>query len=419
MNMNRRKFVAQAGAACVLAGLSGVSRVCGAPAERGPSYTVRCLTRGPNHHFFGYYGICPWNASARQIVCLESPFQDHMPSREEPAAIGLVDVETGKFSQVATTHAWNFQQGAMLHWNPLHPDTEIIYNNRTGDEIVSVILDLKTGGKRRLPRAVNAISHSGKYALSLTYGRLGRLRKVVGYSGIEDPNPNTPHPDNDGVFLLDLTTGQSRLVVSIRQVYEMLKERHPELENAHMWFNHVVFNRSDTRFFFLARTRKPSGGLETGMFTVNVDGSDLREVIPYGKSVSHFDWRNDREIIATFNLLGRGRTHVLFTDGKANYQHLGNGCLDFDGHCTFSPDQQWLATDRRSSGAFARSLVLYDMQRGECTTLAKIDMKEKRFVSGDLRCDFHPRWSRTGDAICFDAIEPAGTRQLHIAHLSF
>jgi len=340
-----------------------------------------------------------------------------MPGPHEPALIGLVDARSGTFSPVAQTRAWNFQQGAMLHWNPLRPDTEIIYNDREADEIVSAILDVTTGRKRRLPRAVNAVSHNGKHALSLTYGRLGWLRKVVGYSGIKDPNSNSPHPDSDGVFLMDLTTGQVRLVVSIAQVYEMLKRDHPELKDAHMWFNHVVFNRNDTRFFFLARTRKPSGGLETGMFTANLDGSNLRQVIPYGKSVSHFDWRNDREIIATFNLHGQGRVHVLFTDGERNYQHLGDGELDFDGHCTFSPDQQWLATDRKNGKALTQSLILYDMQRGKCTTLAEIDMKERRFISGDLRCDFHPRWNRSGSAICFDAIDPAtGTRQLHIAH---
>ena len=66
------------------------------------------------------------------------------------------------------------------------------------------------------------------------------------------------------------------------------------------------------------------------------------------------------------------------------------------------------------------SLFVYNMQRDECITLAELDMKDKRFASGDLRCDFHFRWSRTGDAICFDAIEPdTGTRQVHIAHLQF
>ena len=47
-------------------------------------------------------------------------------------------------------------------------------------------------------------------------------------------------------------------------------------------------------------------------------------------------------------------------------------------------------------------------------------MKLKRNICGHLRCDFHPRWSRTGDAICFDAIDQrTATRQLHIAYLDF
>lgn len=419
MTLTRRDFVRNTVGACVLARAWDTPGAAAASQSQSSAWRIECLTRGPRHHFFGYYGICPWNQSGQSLVCLESTFQDHMPGPDEPASIGLVDARSGTFTPVAQTRAWNFQQGAMLHWNPLRPNAEIIYNDREADEIVSVILDVATGKKRRLPRAINAVSHNGKHALSLTYGRLGRLRKVVGYGGIADPNPDSPHPETDGVFLMDLTSGHVRLVVSIRQVYEMLKRDHPELQDAHLWFNHVVFNRTNTRFFFLARTRKPSGGLETGMFTANLDGTDLRQVIPYGKSVSHFDWRNDREIIATFNLHGRGRVHVLFTDGRRGYQHLGDGRLDFDGHCTFSPDQQWLATDRKNGKALTQSLILYDMQRGKCTTLAEIDMKERRFITGDLRCDFHPRWNRTGNAICFDAIDPAtGTRQLHIAHAS-
>jgi hypothetical protein len=44
----------------------------------------------------------------------------------------------------------------------------------------------------------------------------------------------------------------------------------------------------------------------------------------------------------------------------------------------------------------------------------------KEYLSGDLRCDLHPRWNRTGDAICFDALETTSwTRQLHVAYLDF
>lgn len=420
MGITRRQFVARAGTICTLGAAIDAATILAQPEQGAPRGRVERLTQGPQHHFFGYYGICPWSESGRHLLCLQTGFQDHMPGPDEPAEIGLVDPKTGAFSAVAKTRAWNFQQGAMLHWNPRNPEAEILYNDRDGDEIVSIVLDVNTGQMRRLPRAVSAVRHDGRYALSMTYGRIGRLRTVVGYPGVKDPNPNAPHPDNDGIFLVDLSAGQSKLIVSFRQVYEMLKADHPELADKHLWSEHAEFNRSGTRFLFLARTWAPDGRLQTGMFTANVDGSDLRQVIPYGKSVSHFDWRNDKEIVATFNLRGKGAIHVLFTDGRDDYRRLGDGRLDFDGHCTFSPDQRWLATDRGNGQKLTRSLLVYDMKRDECTTLAELDMKEKRFASGDLRCDFHPRWSRTGDAICFDAIDRESvTRQLHVAHLQF
>ena len=263
-----------------------------------PKCKIQPLTRGPKHHFFGYYGICPWNRSGTYLLSLESSFQDHFPTQDESATIGLVDTQTGVFEKIAETHAWNLQQGAMLHWNPLD-DEEILYNDRQGNQIISVVMNIRTGRKRILPAAINGLSHSGRYALSLSYGRLGRLRKTVSYQGIEDPTLHVPHPDNDGVFVMDMRTGKRTLAVSVLDFYQLIKDRHPELKDRHLWCNHTVFNKSDTRFFFLGRSME-KGRLETGMFTVDRDGSNLREVIPYGNSVSHFDWRNDSEIISTF-----------------------------------------------------------------------------------------------------------------------
>ncbi len=381
---------------------------------------TRALTSGPKHHFFGYYGICPWNESGRYLVCLESGFQDRMPEPGETAAIGIVDSQTGRFIEVARTRAWNLQQGAMLHWNPLNPANEIIYNDLEGGEVVSVVLDVEMAKKRVLPRAVSAVSHNGKWAISLTYGRMGRLRKVVGYGGAKDPNPDNPAPDNDGVFLMDLTTGKCELAVSIAQVYDRLLKKYPLLQGRHMWFNHTVFNKNDTRFLFLARARlSPEDRMSTAMFTANLDGSELREVIAFDKGVSHFDWRNDKEIIATFSIDGPGRKHVLFTDGNTDYQILGDGFLDSDGHCSFSPDTNWIITDRKNGRTMEQSLLIYNVKTKYRQVLCKYDMREKKYMSGDTRCDFHPRWSRKGDMICFDAIEPAdGTRQLHIAYLT-
>jgi hypothetical protein len=393
-----------------------------------PSHRIRALTAGPKHHFFGYYGVSPWNLSGKVMVCLESDFHDRLPAAEEPARVGLVDPRRGGFRAISETRAWNLQQGALLHWSPLRPEREVVFNDRKDGEVRAAIMDVVTGEKRYLSRAISGVARRGRRALSLTYGRLTRLRRVVGYPGTVDPHPDDPAPERDGVFVLDLRTGESRLVVSIADVYRRLLKEHPHIEGRHMWFNHTCFNHAGTRFFFLARTwyeeRKPDGttgrSLDSAMFTANVDGSDLREVVPFGKRVSHFEWRNDREIMATYRFFPDRVNHVLFTDGKRDHRVIGDGQLIDDGHCSFAPGGRWLTTDRNHGDRVAKSLWLYDMRSGRALQLADMPMKEKKYLGGDTRCDLHPRWSRDGNAICFDALEPEGwTRQLHVAELDF
>jgi Tol biopolymer transport system component len=97
---------------------------------------------------------------------------------------------------------------------------------------------------------------------------------------------------------------------------------------------------------------------------------------------------------------------------------IGDGFLDFDGHCSFSPDKSWIVTDRKHHSTTDQALLLYNVQSRQKAELYRCDMLERKYMSGDTRCDFHPRWNRNGDQICFDAIEPKnGTRQLHIAQV--
>ena len=381
-----------------------------------PNFRIRTLTSPPNHHFFGYYGMPPWNCSETQMVCLESSFHHRLPDPGEKARIGLVDPVTGAFSPLTETSAWNLQQGAMMHWNPVNPDIEIIYNDRSGDELVSVIMDVNSGIKKQLSRPVSAVARKGSYALSLTYGRLSRLRKVVGYAGTSDPYTDEAHPEKDGVFLLDLETGKSRLIVSIAEVFEKSVVAHPVLAKRHMWFNHTDINPSSTRFLFLARSRDENRRMDSAMFTVNIDGTDLKLVLPFGSEPSHFGWRNDEEIIATFLFPGEKEIkHVLFRDGEEDFRIVGEDFIIGNGHCTFSPDGRWMATDRTQDESHSQSLWLWDMDLDKGMILACLPVNERIFLHGDTRCDFHPRWNPSGNKICFDAIDTATrTRQMHL-----
>lgn len=417
--MNRNSFIKRSVAAgmglCVLPGDLFI------PAIKG-TRAASAVTSGPKHHFFGYYGISPWNKSERSMLCLEVNQQDAMPVKGETAKIVLIDTISNKLHTIAETKAWNYQQGAMMHWNPLNPEDEIYFNDNIDHQIVTRKYNIQSGNEQILTRPVNGLSHNGKYALSLDFGRLGRLRGVVGYSGIEDLSANDPAPENGGIWLMNMQTGESKLIVNYRQVYDLLENRGAKLNGAHLWFNHVVFNKSDNRFFFLARTRKP---WETGMFTANLDGSDLFEAIPYGNGVSHFDWQDDKNIVATFIDRSQGhksKSHYLFTDGEQKYKLLGEGNLNFDGHCVFDPHGEWIATDHKTTvdGQYFQSLNIYNVKTEVLKTLFTHNLNEKMFYKGDLRVDFHPRWNHSGDIICFDSIDQQdGTRQLHIAELNF
>ncbi len=410
MSMHRRRFLAAAGC-------SGLARL-GRAAEM-PRASIRALTSGPRHHFFGYYGITPWNKSGRRLACLESAFQDHLPKPEEAAAIGLVDARSGKFSKLTETRAWNLQQGSMIHWDPASPETGILFNDRRGGELMAVSLDVESGRRRELPRALSAVSHNGRWALSLTYGRDARLRPVTGYVGAIDPYPDSAAPANDGVFLMEVAGGPARLIVSIAEVYERLLKRHPEIAPRHMWFGHTLFNTTDTRFLFFARVWSVPGKdgkteLESAMFTANTDGSELRQVIPFS-SISHYDWLDDRRILATFRLAGGREGYYLFTDGKDDYRRLGDSFFR-GGHPSFSPDRAWIITDANDGKKREKQLMLYHLASDTGVVLGSFPMRE--YISGDLRCDLHPRWDRSGRQVCFDALETrTWTRQLHLARL--
>lgn len=380
-----------------------------------PKFSLRRLTSGTNHHFFGYYGVSPWNSEESVMVGIESSFQDHLPNPGDMAAIGLIDPMTGKFEEISKTLAWNLQQGAMLHWNPLASNDEIIYNDRVEDAMASIKLNVRTGQKTVLPRPISGVAKKGKFALSLTYGRLSRLRKVVGYADAVDPFADQAHPKEDGVFSINLETYETNLITSIDEVYQHAIGTHPELEGRDIWFNHTDINPSGNRFLFLARSRDEKGKMDSAMFTVNMDGSDLKLVVPFGTEVSHFGWRNDSQIVATLKDEKGLYQHYLFTDGQEDLSIIGEDFIIDNGHCTFSADGRYMATDRTEDESKSTSLWLYDMDLDKGLLLANLPVSEYKYLHSNTRCDFHPRWNPSGNKICFDAIDPAThTRQMHL-----
>ena len=96
---------------------------------------------------------------------------------------------------------------------------------------------------------------------------------------------------------------------------------------------------------------------------------------------------------------------------------IGEDVFKSDGHCSFSPDGRWMLTDTYPDREFesARGLILYEWETNRRINIGSFYSDPK--ITGDIRCDLHPRWSRDGQQVCIDSIHE-GERQMYVVDVS-
>ncbi|MFW6046860.1 MAG: hypothetical protein ACOCP4_03610, partial [Candidatus Woesearchaeota archaeon] len=164
--------------------------------------------------FFGYYNISPSNSNG-DILYLKVNQENVRGSLVEPASIMLKNAN-GAISKITETKAWNWQQGCMLQWHPSN-NNQIIFNDydAENDRYISKVIDSTGKVLKIYDKPVNNVSKTGRYALSLNYDRLAVMRPDYGYFN----RNNSPLPDNknDGIWHIDLNTGQTKLIITLDQ----------------------------------------------------------------------------------------------------------------------------------------------------------------------------------------------------------
>lgn len=380
------------------------------PEVRGP---IQISDNSREHLFASYYGINSFNKSETYATVLETDLKYELPDENSPATLGLIDLRTKEFIPLTKTRTWNFQQGCMAHWLGTSPDSLIIFNDLRNGQFVSVIMNVHTKDEiKTFPFPVSAVSPDGRHALSINFSRLRITRPDYGYGGDgQDSRKDVPFPSDDGLFLADLQTGESRLLVSYDQVKEMVP---PVEEGKIEWFNHTLFSRNGSKIFWLSRQVTGNQRI-TSSFTVNNDGTNLKRCFPDNWAGSHYDWLNDDELMITAAWEGKQYAHALFTIGEKNYKRLGNGLLDYDGHGTFSPDQKWMVTDTYPSTELReQKIYLMDMKSEAVISLGRFVQPAE--FKGYWRCDIHCRWSPGGEIIGFNSTN-SGSRQVYVFKL--
>lgn len=357
-----------------------------------------------NEHFFGYFDKSCWSPDQRRVAY-------HRISDERSVEVCTWDVASRQPQVLATTPAWNWQQGAMTTWLD---DDHIIHNAVENRRYVAQTRHVRTGKiEGTCPWPVQCVCPQKRIAISLNYRRLARLRPDYGYFvDVENFQPDMPE-DRDGLWRVDLVSGTGELVLSLAEL-----KRHqacPEMEGADHKVNHAVFSPDGTRVLFMHRWISARGKWSR-LYSVSPDGSKLH-LLADERMVSHYAWRDSQTVIAWARYGGQGDHYFVFTDRQAGATILGGGQLDQfgDGHPSFSPDGRWLVTDTYPGRDRRRRLLLFDTQRERLHELGCFFTSWK--FDGVSRCDLHPRWSPDGKWIGVDSVH-SGRRALYLLDVS-
>lgn len=343
-------------------------------------------------YFFGYYDKCPWSSNGRYLLALQVKNASAHADSVEPANIVRIDLENGNLvEKIAVTHSWNVQQGCMAQWMD---ENHILYNDVRNNKYCAVILTLSTKEERILPLPVYTVSADCKTALSLDFSRLHRLRPGYGYANIPEQTKDELCPDATCVWKMDIQSGVVEPILKYTDLATF--EPRPEMENAEHKVNHLMLSPDGTRFMVLHRWFKDNVKY-TRLVTCNIDGSDMYNLSD-DDFVSHCCWKNDNEILSYLNKKDGGKGYYLMKDKTQDYKRLWSQ-LAMDGHPTYSYDGEMVVTDTYPDRRRIQSL--YVMRGQKVSRIARVFSPFK--YGGDTRCDLHPRWSRDGSQICFDA----------------
>ncbi len=364
------------------------------------------ISPAEQHFFFGYYDLQPFDSNGKYHLAHHVSFMDRVHEKDDVAEIGIIELDTLKYTPITTTQAWNFQQGAMLQWNPLKPDSEIIYNALVDGEYVAVTEDINTGKKRYADRSIANVSKDGKWGLSINMSRLYDFRPGYGYATIPDPFYNENHSKNDGIFLVDMQTGKSKMIISMQDIWDFSGSFYGGIDKK-MVINHITFNPSASRFLFLPRDfhTETKQCHDTAIITANIDGSDMYLLENYGWYNSHYHWKNDEVVMFYAKIRGRDRGGVLgnyeLRDKTQEAKMIGKDIFVKDNHMLYSNDGKRLLWDGYPDDDKMQKLCITDLETMETKYLGSYTSMFRERI--DQRCDLHPRWNRDCTTVSFDS----------------
>lgn len=353
--------------------------------------------------FFGYYDRSPVSPDGTMVLAGTTNFRGAGTPAQAPLKLGLFSRgEERSFKPLAVSNAWSTQQSCMATW--INNGDQIIYNDISNGRPCSKIVSVEsTKIVAEIPTAIYSVSPKNDLAATCNFARLQRLRPGYGYPRIEDQTALQPCPADDGVFIVDLSTGQSSLIHSLFELSAIAP--HPTMSGADHYINHLQFNPTGNRLLFI-HLWVQRGLQYSRMFTTSPSGDRL--YLLSNLYVSHYCWKTNEELVVYAEAPDGSRGYCQFTDEVGFNKKLFIEQNLPDGHGTFSSEDGMFLTDTYPDELGFENLMLIE-RSGSLRKLARF--YHPAGLAFEDRCDLHPRWSPDQQSVLVDSA-PNGLRRI-------
>ncbi|KPV96911.1 glycosyl transferase [Pseudoalteromonas sp. P1-8] len=355
--------------------------------------------------FFGYYDKSPLNCSGKYLILHEHSNTKLAPKNFDEVTVALRKFPNGETLARFKTKAFNWQQGSKLQW--LNDDLFIFndYDSNRGKYCSRIVSsnDRKQVKQFELPIYD---CYSDSFALTLNFERLAVLSSDYGYFANKKKVTHQALPDNenDGIFYLDLKSGESKLTLSLKEIIAF--ETQINMDESLHTVNHIMISPGGERYMFIHRWYHKGQRFDR-LILADLDGN--MKVVSNNDMVSHCFWKSNNEIFG----------YLRGSDGIDAYWviNVDNNCQKIfnhpnlrtfgDGHPNIKND--YFITDTYPDKARMQKLIL-----GHLNSKLLIELGE--FYHGfdynlETRCDLHPRFSSCGNFVLFDTVY-SGQRKL-------
>jgi hypothetical protein len=377
----------------------------GATVSSSRLQTSLALTNRPQT-FFGFHDKSPWSNDGRYLLGHRIQGDGTGQNWQQGKRVAIY-LFTGEHwtepSQLASTRAWNWQQGSQLQWTGF--ENEVVYNDFRGGTCRAVIQYPDHDSEHVLQYPVAAMAPDGQRYASICFRTFGRAMYGYGYA-FEALHAESNVPPRT---LLIVERGGENTRIQI----EDLPDTFRQIDKGIDFFSHCIFAPDGERLLFLRRQAQPNKRLRSEMFCIDLPSGPIHRV-GFKDMVSHFSWLGANAVLAYANTETGGDGFYRVDVETGAIKDWSERLNDRDGHPHATPDGSTLVFDTYPDRARKQQLFYWKegMERAEQVAAIPSPMK----FWGPVRVDLHPRVRADGRYVAFDT-GFGGTRSLVTAEL--